>query len=174
VELWTQSDPVLLLDAAVERLMRELVTIKDKVRRGQAIEPRNFLKLGAPQEGEFEDWFKRDSARLVRWVAAALAARLDGKVMAERPPEPLAALIEVPSGNGARKRLGVALIMTPAGITYGLLRDAMTRQGCGGCYVVGPAAPSWISNDEVRQAHVHHEPIDRLRIAAQGLTASED
>jgi len=174
VELWSRSDPVLLLDAAVERLMRELVTIKDRVRRGQPAEAANFLRLGAPQDAEFEDWFNKNFPRLARWVATALAGRLGGKVSVEKPgeSEPLVALIEVPRGDGTRKRVGVALAIAASSITYGLLREAMRRYGCDECYVVGPTAPSWISEAEVRRAHVHHEPIDRLRTAARGLTSS--
>jgi hypothetical protein len=60
----------------------------------------------------------------------------------------------------------MALTTGPLGIGLEVLKQAMAQEGCTESYVVGPVAPSWISIPQARDAHIHHEPIDRLSAAA--------
>lgn len=165
VGLWTAPDPILLFDGALERVMRELVTIKERLRRIQPAEDTTFLSMGAPGDGEFLDWFVNDRQRLLTWAGPALAARLRGKVISTTPQAPLAAIIEVRT-EGAVRRVGMALATGALGIMLAGLKDAMAREGCAESYVVGPEAPIWISDPQAREARIHHEPVDRLSVAA--------
>ncbi len=127
------------------------------------LERTDSLRVIAPQDlAEASKWLETDRQRLLTWSAAALAVRLNGRVVGSQVKGPVEAVIEFSAAGRNGRKAGIALAKKADDVTLGTFQNAFISLGCERGYIIGFASPKPAQRNLAKTHSIYYEGIQEL------------
>ncbi len=137
------------------------------------LERTDSIQVTAPQDlAEASRWLQTDRQRLLTWAAAALAARLNGRVVDSAVGGPVEAMIEFSADGFNGRRAGIALTKKADDVTLATFQNAFISLGCERGYIIGFASPKPAQRNLARAHSIYYEGVQELLSSVSGRRAS--